>query len=383
MRREEFPGMKKQPAAERKARMADVARLAGVGTMTVSRLLSGGTSVNEVASERIRWAIEKLDYRPNEVARALRARKARTIGVIVPHLEDPFFATCCYAIDEVAKGFGYSVIVTSSNSQQSIEEAEAQKMVLRHVEGIVIIPTKASASYLLRPEFADIPVVTLDRPTEEGGIDAVLVQNKIGTRVGVEHLIAHGHARISFIGIRRELYTMSARYQGYRQAMTSAHLKPEAYLDYTKSDSMVDAVRELLSRRDAPTAVFSGSNRVTRNILLALRELKVRVPNDLALVCFDDLDMADLWDPPPTTVRQPVRDLGRVAADLIFKRMKENSKAEKGERIMLPVELIVRNSCGCHLSENAGLPPEIESHPIGTLDKAKRGNNVGSQASRL
>ncbi len=215
--------------------MADVAKRAGVGTMTVSRLLSGTVTVSEETAKRIHRAIKQLNYQPNEVARALRGLKTKTIGVIVPYLYDPFFAYCAHAIAVVAKEHEYSVILTTSAEDPDVEYHEASQMLRRHVDGMVIIPAKQKETYLRKAEFAGAHIVTLDRPAPLARFDSVLVQNKSGAALAVEHLIEHGHRRIVCIGLSRSLYTMEMRYKGYREALSAARLKAEAYIDWQRS----------------------------------------------------------------------------------------------------------------------------------------------------
>jgi LacI family transcriptional regulator len=209
--------------------MHDVAGAAGVGTMTVSRVLNGSAHVATETADRVYAAIKKLGYRPNEMARALRGLKTRTIGVIVPYLYDPFFATCAHAISTAAKKKGYSVILATSNEDPEEEGSEAQLMLQRHVDGLVLIPSESRHSQLSRPEFHKIPIVTLDRPATDRRFDSVLVQNQSGAKLAAQHLIAeHGHTRIAYIALNRHLYTMKSRYEGYRRAMVDAGLKPQA-----------------------------------------------------------------------------------------------------------------------------------------------------------
>jgi transcriptional regulator with XRE-family HTH domain len=184
----------------RKPTMADVARLAGVGTMTVSRVLSGTAPVSEGTAKRVQQAIQQLGYRPNELARAFRGQRSRTIGLIIPYLYDPFFAICAHAVTTVAKEHGYSVITTTSSEDPDIEYAEAEQMLQRNVEGMVIIPSRFRQSRLTRALFGKTPVVVFDRPVSDPSVDAVLVENTSGSRRMVRHLIEHGHERISFMG---------------------------------------------------------------------------------------------------------------------------------------------------------------------------------------
>jgi LacI family transcriptional regulator len=333
---------------QRSPTMADVAKLAGVGTMTVSRLLSGTVTVSEETAKRIHRAIEELNYQPNEVARSLRGLKTRTIGVIVPYLYDPFFAYCAQGIATVAREHEYSVILTTSAEDPEREEREAIQMLRRHVEGMVIIPAMQTNTYLRRPEYLGARIVTLDRPAPLPGFDSVLVENKSGAALAVKHLIGHGHKRIVCIGLSIAVYTMKMRHQGYFEALREAKLKPEPYLDCSLQESLAPALAALLNRRDPPTAFFCTNNLTMRSTLLALNELGVSIPKGVAIVGFDDFELAEILNPTLTVVRQPSQELGSVGASLLFKRLNGTPDIpEEGERVVLPVELVVRRSCGC------------------------------------
>jgi LacI family transcriptional regulator len=333
---------------QRNPTMADVAKLAGVGTMTVSRLLSGTVTVSEETAKRIYRAIEELNYQPNEVARALRGLKTKTIGVIVPYLYDPFFAYCAQGIATVAREHEYSVILTTSAEDPEREEREAIQMLRRHVEGMVIIPAMQAQTYLRRPEYIGARIVTLDRPAPLERFDSVLVENESGAAMAVRHLIEHGHKRIACIGLSRSLYTMKVRYEGYRRALSAAGLKPGAYVDCTGMESIAPALAAVLDTRNPPTAIFCTNNLTMRYTLLALNELRVSIPEDLAVVGFDDFELAAILNPTLTVVRQPSQELGVVGANLLFQRMLDSSEMpETGERMVLPVELVLRHSCGC------------------------------------
>lgn len=303
---------------------------------------------SEETAKRIRWAIEKLDYRPNEVARALRGIKTHTIGIIVPYLWDPFFATCAHEVYTVAKSFGYSVIVSSSDEDPVVEENEFQKMMRRHIDGLIITPCKRDATYMDRKDPRPTPLVTMDRPLSNRRFSSVLVQNKSGARLGVEHLIEHGHRRIAFVGVTRSLYTMEQRYAGYREAMAAAGLDAAPYMDHLLEDAMPPFIRSLHKSGSHFTAIFCGNNYTTRQVFLQLRSAGIRVPQQVALVGFDDFDTADLLEPAITVVRQPARELGRLAADILFERIRSGATSVPSRSIVLPVELVIRSSCGCH-----------------------------------
>ena len=335
-----------EPAVNRPPRMSDVAKLAGVGTMTVSRVLSGSVRVSEETSKRVYDAITALNYRPNEVARALRDQRSHQIGIIVPNLMDPFFAICAQTASVVAKEHAYSVIIATADEDVDIEYNEAVRMLRRQVEGFVIIPAAGGVSRISGTEFNRTPIVTLDRPIENGSFDSVVVENKFGAQLGVNHLIQHGHSNIVFFGLSRSLYTIKARFEGYREAMKKAALKQEACFGNATQAEMLVTLRAVLDRKNPPTAIFCSNNLLTRNAIHALSSLKVRIPEQVALVGFDDFETANILSPAVTVVRQPITDMARMGANILFSRLLNGDTADRGKRIVLPVELVIRESCG-------------------------------------
>jgi len=327
--------------------MTDVARLAGVGTMTVSRVLSGTVPVSEAAAQRVLTAIEQLSYKPNELARAFRGQRSRTIGLIIPYLYDPFFANCAHAVTTVAKDKGYSVIITTSDEDPETEFAEAEQMLRRHVDGLVVIPSKFRQTRLTRALFGRTPVVVFDRPVADEPFDMVLVQNTAGAHKMVQHLIEHGHKRVAFMGLSRSLFTINARFLGYRKAVQEAGLKEDAFFGCQSIEETLRALEERWSGPNRPTAIFASNTLATRYVLSALVHLGARIPADVAFAGFDDFDMAEFTSPALTVVRQPAQEMGRVATNLLFDRIERGEIPETGNRIVLPVEIVLRRSCGC------------------------------------
>lgn len=337
----------RENTSHRKPTMSDVARLAGVGTMTVSRVLSGTVPVSAETAKRVQTAVDQLQYRPNELARAFRGQKSRTIGLIIPYLYDPFFANCAHAVTTVAKEHGYSVIITTSNEDPDTEYAEAGQMLQRHVDGLVAIPSRIRESRISRALFGKTPVVIFDRPVADPALDVVLVQNTAGSRRVVEHLIEHGHKRIAFMGLSRNLYTINTRFLGYRRALRDAGLQEDGFFGCDSEQNTLRALHDKLRGPNAPTAVFTSNTLATRYVLSALVHLGVKMPNDVAFVGFDDFDMAEFTSPSLTVVRQPAQEMGRVATSLLFDRITRDEIPQTGNRIVLPVEIVLRRSCGC------------------------------------
>lgn len=329
------------------SRMSDVARLAGVGTMTVSRVLNGNVHVSKQTRARVSEAIAKLNYVPNEVARSLRDHRTRQIGIIVPNLHDPFFAQCAHSISLVAKERSYSTVITTSEEDPATEFIEAKRMLRRHIEGLIIVPAPGK-SHLRDPEFEQTPIVTLDRPVRGSSFDSVVVQNKRGAQLGVQHLIEHHHRRITCLGLAGKVWTKNERLEGYLAALKAAGLEPDAHTVGDIQAETLQTVRALLGRKNPPTAFFCTNNLVMRHTLNALTTLNARIPEQIAILGFDDFEMADILKPPMTVVRQPTDELGRVAAELLFSRLSDTAQNNRAKRIVLPVELVIRKSCGSH-----------------------------------
>ena len=211
----------------------------------------------------------------------------------------------------------------------------------------MVIPARYRQSRLTRALFGRTPVVAFDRPVSDPSVDVVLVENTSGSRRIVQHLIEHGHQSISYMGLSRHLYTMNARYLGYHRAMQEAGLPGSVFFGCNSREDTRRAVEDLLNGKNRPTAFFASNNLATRYVFAALLSLGVRVPADAALVGFDDFELAELTSPPLTVVRQPAQEMGRVAASLLFERIERAELPQTGTRIALPVEIVLRRSCGC------------------------------------
>ena len=327
--------------------MRDVADRAGVGMMTVSRVLNGTARVTEKTSARVYRALKELQYQPNLMARALRGHRTRSIGVILPYLYDPFFASCAHAISTVAKQHAYSVLLATSDERTDTETEAARDLLRRHVDGIIVIPACNGRSRLTEPEFHSTPMVAVDRPIPRSQIDRVLVENQAGSTVATQHLIQHGHKRICFIGLSQKIYTIHARLAGYMKAMQAASLKPECFFNAADEAATLNFLRSTLGRPNPPTAIFAANGLASRDILHAVAALDIHVPEEIAFIGFDDFALADILRPSLTVVRQPVERAGEQAAQLLFARL-DGGSALPTQKLNLPVELIIRRSCGCH-----------------------------------
>jgi len=330
--------------------IADVARECGVGAMTVSRVVNGSKLVSARTAARVRAAIRKLGYEPNEAARMLKGQAARTIGLIVPDLADTFFSICAHAVQQEAAKQGYMALLIASERDLDSEARELAMMKSRNVAGILIVPMNPNCVGQLQDLRArGIPVVMLDRTFPGFDAGEVVVENDEGAQNAVSHLIEHGHESILCIGYDSQFNSIAQRIAGYEKAMKKAGLKPRFAVVDDGADVGPCLLQRLRSSRP-PTALFSMNNVATINVLLTLQRENIPVPQEVAIVGFDDFDLAPLLAVPLTAVRQPAAQLGRSATRLLLewiRRAPGSDLRSLHARVVLPTELVIRRSCGC------------------------------------
>jgi LacI family transcriptional regulator len=334
----------------KRATLEDVARIAGVGAMTVSRTINGHPYVSEETAKKVRAAIRQLGYRPNQAARMLTGQLSRSIGLIVPDLADPFFSVVSHAVQETARESGYLVWLAASNDDPAIEAAQVEQMTHHPVDGILLVPVDSKHKYLKTVAEGATPVVTIDRPIEVATSDSVGVENRAGARMAVEHLIRHGYKRIVCMATNTHLITIKERLLGYEECIREAELPRPREVRLRSQTDVKPALKELFGSRNRPDALFSANNASTIWVIEALREMKIEMGKDVALVGFDDVDFYSLITPPVTAIRQPAAELGRMSARLLLQRINGEFTASS-VRTVLPVTLVVRESCGCKRKE--------------------------------
>ncbi|MFF0156749.1 LacI family DNA-binding transcriptional regulator [Streptomyces sp. NPDC005263] len=321
--------------------MKDVAARAGVGLKTVSRVVNGEPGVTTETERRVQEAIDALGFRRNDSARVLRKGSTASIGLVLEDLADPFYGPLSRAVEEVARAHGALLINGSSAEDPERERELVLALCARRVDGLVVIPAGDDHRYL-EPELkAGVATVFVDRPAGHIDADVVVSDNYGGARDGVAHLIAHGHRRIGFIGDMPRIHTAAERLRGYRAALEDAGITVEdswMSLGVTDPERVRRAAEEMLAGPSPVTAVFTGNNRVTVTVIRVLAEHRRKV----ALVGFDDIELADLLRPGVTVVAQDAATLGRTAAERLFRQL--DGTLLTPERIELPTRLITRGS---------------------------------------
>jgi LacI family transcriptional regulator len=320
--------------------MKDVAGRAGVALKTVSRVVNGEPGVRPEMAERVRGAIADLGYRRNDGARLLRKGQTASVGLVLEDIGDPFYSTLSRAVEDVAHQHASLLLTGSSDEDPDRERELTLAFCARRVDGLIIVPASENHSYLLPEIAAGIAAVFADRPPGLIEADTVLTDNAGGARAGVTHLLEAGHRRIGYLGDAPQIYTAARRHEGYLAAMAAAGQPVDPAWDtMTRLDegTVGQALDRMLCGSAPVTALFCGNNRSTA---LALRKLRTRP--GLALVGFDDFELADLVTPATTVVAQDTAGLGRIAAELLFQRLAGDSGPV--QRIELPTRLIARGS---------------------------------------
>lgn len=323
--------------------MRQVAALAGVSAKTVSRVMNNDRYVSDEVRGRVQQAIRDLQYVPNTLARSFRSGRDAAIGIAVPDISDPFFATVTQAAERVAKARRTAVFITSLGNDPADERAGVEALLGRQVAGLITTPISADQSYL-KPWQSRTALVFIDRTPRGITADSVVEDDVGGAQAATAHLIGHGHRRIGFIGDALSVSTTAKRLQGYRAALAAAQLVDDPtliVLGATSSEDAAAAARHLLGQPDPPTAILSSNARSSIAIVPALQAIN---RTDLALISFGDFPLADALVPALSVIDQDPNSVGQVAATRLFERM-EHPKKRLKRSIVLPVELVARASC--------------------------------------
>lgn len=323
-------------------RMADIARIAGVSVATVSRALAGSPRVTGETRERIEAAVRDTGYVVNRMARSLRLQQARQVFVMVPNIANPFHASVLLGAEEAAVAAGFHVLIGNTAGDPARAEEHARQLLTGAVDGMLLLggrmpePLKAPALQqrlvaVIEPVAAGVPVVEID--------------NRAGGREATRHLIGLGHRRIGHIGGTAATTATPKRFAGYADALDEAGIEPRPELVRYGVFSIAtgaEEMAELLALPKPPTAVFCGSDEIAMGAIRTIKQARLRVPEDISIVGFDNIYFAAVTDPPLTTIDQPSRRLGFEAMRLLADRLAGVAGPKRG--VEVPYRLIVRAS---------------------------------------
>lgn len=348
----------------------DLAKRLNISTTTVWRALNNSTRVGSKTRQRVLEAARSMNYRPSLVAQTLLRGKSQTLGVVVPMIDNPVYASLVRAVEQVAFQHQYNIILCDTDFQPERERDYLDLLVRRRVEGIAIIPfaarsgtEEADYAHLINLPRQGVAVVAMQQDVPGGAVDAILPDNREAARAMTRHLLALGHRRIGFLhgGMPDWNVSMRERYAGYVSALAEAGIEPDPSLVLqagTFESVLVDGqvpvhaqrIAAFLERPDRPTALFVPVDMLAIKVMEVARDkLGLRVPEDVAIAGFDDILAAAHTSPPLTTVRHPTLEVGRRAAELLFQR---GGGGGAPGVVVEPVhervgcELIIRRSCG-------------------------------------
>ncbi len=325
----------------------DIAREAGCSVNTVSRALNDRPDVSPATRDRVRAVAERMGYVPNVLAKSLVTQHTNTFGLILTDLVYPVYVGLSEAIDGLASGRGYQVLLSTTHEDVAKERRAMALLLERRIEGALVVPAGLGPESVAHLATARVPVVLVLRNPVGPGVDFVGSDEAVAAGDAVRHLLGLGHRRIGFVHETRPILTLASRLEGYRAALREAGIEPSPDWTMAVPFSAEGAYRgtlDLLRRESRPTALLLQSDLLAPGVLAAAREAGLRVPGDLAVVGSGDHYFAPFLETPLTTIRRPEADIAAAAVSLLFERIAEPAVAPR--QIVIPSVLVVRRSCG-------------------------------------
>jgi DNA-binding LacI/PurR family transcriptional regulator len=344
----------------------DVAKYAGVSTATVSRVINRTAPVSKDTTERVWAAVEALNYRPSSPARMLASQKTGTIGLVIPEIGGEFFAPMLRGVESGARHLGYDLLIFA-NLEANAEHVHFPYPLGEHnTDGLLIFTDSLNETEIKRLHQINFPLVLLHRsPPDDLHIPCVDFNNKAGARMLVDHLIeVHGYRRIGFLSGPPKNEDSYWREAGYRQSMQdhNMHIKTKwlRHGGFDNDEAYAEMQDWLVEGLDVE-AIFTGDDEAALGVILALREKGISIPEQVAVVGFDDIPLSRHLSPPLTTIRAPIEQIGRISVQNLVRLI----NAEPVEPlVLLPVELVVRHSCGCQPKNEPTFPKEVKSRKV-------------------
>jgi LacI family transcriptional regulator len=324
--------------------LRDVARRARVSTATASRVLNESATVSLPIRERVEEAVRILGYTPNKIATSLRLQSPQTVSLLIPDITNPFFADVAKAAERILRRAGYSCLLCDTEGDVATEERDATLCLHRRVDGMLVISNNSTAAFFEKLGRQGQAVVLVDRPASHD-LDSVRVDNEDGTLQVVSHLAARGRKRLAIISGPLTLLPAKERFHAFVTGLALHNLpRVEDYLHVTGFSIAhgYDAARFLLALDPPPDAIFAGNNTLGIGAIRAIKERGCRIPEDVAVIMFDDVYLAESLEPPVTVIAQPTDQIGTVAAQLLLERLDDPHRQPR--EVLLRPRLIVRGS---------------------------------------
>ncbi len=335
----------------RKLTIEDVAKQAGVSISTVSRVMNNTDYIADGTRKKVQDAINSLDYRPNALAKGLKQMKTDSIGLILSDLQNPFWLMVLEGIEDACQEAGYSLLILNSREDAQKESKNIKEFQMRQLDGMIINP--ASGGNPLFSVLAEqaFPLVFLNRRVEGINVDTIVADNLQGMMLAVSHLVALQKKRIAiFLYPVDGISPRQERLEGYKQALRTHRIEVDSELIQVvdNKQACLDALKRLYASNNKPNAILTTDNRLTLEILEVLDQLGLTVPQDIALLGYDETEWSKHLNPPLTTVKQPAYEMGKKAGEQLFRVIKAKRQGEQrvATTTMLEPALVIRRSCG-------------------------------------
>lgn len=330
----------------------DVAKLAGVAPITVSRAINDSGCVSQETRAKIEAAVEELGYIPNMLAPSLRFQKTMTLAAVVTDITNPFWTTVTRGVEDVAQDNGYAVILCNTDESEEKQAQYLQMLLSRRIDGILLVPVTNSPDPIRLIQKQSIPVVLMGRRTQGVDVDVVRADSEEGTYQLTQHLLALGHRQITLLTGPKDVSAAQDRADGFCRALRKARLDicdtQIMWGEFTKESGYAMA-REALERNPKPTALFAANNFIAIGALRALKEQNYRVPEDIAIVAVDDIPPEFTLQPFLSVATQPALRIGQQACQILLERIKGDS-IRPYQQVVFPTEVIIRDSSGDEIS---------------------------------
>jgi LacI family transcriptional regulator len=330
------------------ATIRDVAKQAGVAPITVSRVVNNSGYVSEKTRARVEAAIADLGYVPNVLARSLRSRRTDTLALIVTDISNPFWTTVARGVEDAASDAGFNVILCNTDESEVEQDKYLRVLLQKQVDGVLLVPARSALEPIQFIRSQDTPAVILDRLIPNAQADTVRCDSEGGAYQLTRLLLSLGHRQIAVLSGPQGVSTAEDRVAGYQRALTEAGLDLDPALVYYGQFSLESGytmTQQMLAATPRPSGLFAGNNFIAIGALRALRDTGLQVPEDLALVGFDDLPADLVVDPFLTVAAQPAYEMGQQATELLLRRL-SGEAPEAYQEVLLPTEIIVRQSSG-------------------------------------
>lgn len=338
-----------------KATILDVARLAGVSASTVSRYLNRSAHLSEEAGQLVAQAVRKLDYRPSATARTMRTRRSHCLGVLVPDIANPFFVEIAGAIERTAAFHGYTVMLCNTDEDSAREEKIVRALIDRNVDGLIMIASENTTPATL-VQASRIPMVAIDRVLSGARVASIVTDHVQGGYLAAKYLLDLGHRKIALLNGPLSITNYDDRYQGFRQALDEYGVAWDQSL-HLRAVSGVEAGAEALlgalDRGASFTAVFAANDLLAIGALLAVRRRGLRVPEDVAILGYDNIKFSEFTFPRLSTVDQPKSEMGRISTETLIRHLDAGESLPE-DVVRLAPRLVPRETCAAVDREGGG-----------------------------